>query len=122
MAKFLASSVLDAALNVLKNTATEMYFCAGQPATRAAAISTAAGPAIALTTADFTLSTPGAGQRAVTIAAKSETANAAVTADHIALSDGTNILFVDTVATAQNSNVGAAISDGAITLTLGAIA
>jgi hypothetical protein len=114
MAKFAATSVLDAPLDLIA-TATEMYYCNGQPTDRADAIAKRSAAAITLSGGDFAKSSSGS-NRVLTVAAKSATATASQNTDHVALCSGSALLFV-TTATAQNSNSGSSISSAAFTVT-----
>ena len=99
MAKFLDDSLYDAALNVIKNNATEMYLCSSQPADRAAAISAALASKTGLTSGSYTGPANGdASGRKLTKNAEtgiSVTGNGNVT--HIALCSGSLLLAVTTV-------------------------
>lgn len=118
MAKFASTTVQDAALDVIA-TATEMYFCNGQPATRAAAISTKChASAIVMSGGDFAKS--GTTDRVLTAAAKSVTATASQTVDHVALCTATTLLYV-TTAPAQTSNSGSSVDGTAFTVTASAL-
>ena len=117
MAKYAALAMQDAQLDYLTANATELYFCNGQPADRAAAIATKSSAVIALAGGDFTKSNGAAGARVLTIAAKSNTVTVGQTTDHVALCSGTTLLYVAPAATAQNTNVGAAVGDSALTIT-----
>ncbi len=95
MSKFASSDVLDGSLNIVR-AATRMVATAGQPATYAAADSGRLAEA-ALVSGDFSLAAGDISGRKVTIAAKSGLAVvAAGTADHVALLDGTRLLYVTT--------------------------
>jgi len=54
MAGLVDDTVMDAALNDLKNNITERYICTGTPATRAAAITAALATMTGLTSGNFT--------------------------------------------------------------------
>jgi len=54
MAKFIDDSIYDAGLNVIKNSATELYVCSSQPADRAAAIAASLATKTGLNAASFT--------------------------------------------------------------------
>jgi hypothetical protein len=54
MSVFLIDSSMDAALNEIKNNVTERYICAGNPTTRAAAISAALATLTGLSGSSFT--------------------------------------------------------------------
>lgn len=118
MAKFAALAVQDAPLDVIA-TATELYFCNGQPANRAAAISTKChAAAIVMAGGDFVKT--GSTDRILTVGAKSVAANASQTVDHVALCSATTLLYVTTAPT-QTSNSGAAVDGTAFTITASAL-
>lgn len=119
MAKFAAQSVLDAPLDLIA-TATELYYCNGQPTSRADAIARQSAAAIALTSGDFAKSSSGA-NRVLTVAAKSTTATVAQATDHYALCTGSTLLYVTTAPT-QTTNVSSPVSSAAITVTSPALA
>jgi len=54
MTVFLVDAALDAELDYIKNNVTERYICAGNPTTRAAAITAALCTMSGLTSANFT--------------------------------------------------------------------
>lgn len=54
MAKFINDLVYDAALNYVKNNATELYICSSQPTDRATAIAAALASKTGLTSGSFT--------------------------------------------------------------------
>lgn len=97
MAKIVHDDVLDGALNIIKNNASLMTVCSAQPATRAEAVSTYALADVAVSSADFTLANGDASGRKCTVAQKTGvTVDASGTATHIALVDGTRLLYVTT--------------------------
>lgn len=119
MAKFVAQAVQDAALDSIA-LATEMYFCNGQPANRAAAIASRChAGSITMAPGDFAKS--GSTDRVLTVAAKSVTANASQNVDHVALCSGSTLLYV-TTCPAQTSNSGSAVNAAAFTITATALA
>jgi len=101
MAKLVHNDVLDAALNYIKNNATEMYVCALQPTDRADAISKALASDTGLTTGDFGSPADGDtnGRKINVVANSGLTASASGDADHIALCSGTTLLYVTTCTT-----------------------
>jgi hypothetical protein len=115
MAKFAASAVLDGALDIVA-TGTEMYLCSSQPATRAAAITAAAAPAIVLDSGDFSKSSSGS-NRVLTVSSQSATADAAITVNHVAICTGSTLLYVTTCA-AQTTNIGAPVTVTSFTVTM----
>jgi hypothetical protein len=97
MAKFASNEVLDAALAVVAG-ANRMLLLAGQPASYAAAQAGALA-ATAMAPADFTLAAGNGGARQLNVAARAGlVAQAAGTADHVALVDqaGQRLLYVTT--------------------------
>lgn len=96
MAKYCAASVLNAALAKIA-TGTTMHVCPSQPADRAAAISTSLG-SVSLSSGDFTQAAGVTSGRRVTVAQKTVTIGTAGTASHIAIIDGTELLYVTTAA------------------------
>jgi hypothetical protein len=114
MAKFAIDSVYDNSLDAIA-TATEMYVCVGQPATRAAAISTSVVAAITMAPGDFSKNTVS-GNRVLTVAGKSVTATATGAVDHVALCSGSTLLYV-TTAPVQTANSGAGVSVAGFTVT-----
>ena len=97
MPKSVHDSVLDGAFLVLDN-ANIMTACNAEPTTRTQAVTTFALADVAMTpTTDFTIANGDASGRKVTMAAKSAvTVDTSGTATHIALCDGTNLLYVTT--------------------------
>lgn len=98
MAKWANDLVMDAALDYVA-TATQLLVCTSQPADRAAAI--AAAVATTNLTAAFTKADGDTNGRKVTIAAQNGlTVAANGTATHVALIDGSILLYV-TICTPQ---------------------
>lgn len=90
-------SVLDGAFGVLDD-ANIMTACNAEPTTRTQAVTTFALADVAMTpTTDFTKANGDVSGRKCTVAAKSGvTVDTTGTATHIALCDGTNLLYVTT--------------------------
>jgi hypothetical protein len=111
MGKLVHNDVLDAALNEIA-TATELYICTAEPTSRANADSISVIAAHTLTGGDFTNADGDTSGRKVTISAQNGlTADAAGTANHIALCDSSDLLYVTTftgtvVAISDTINVG----------------
>ena len=107
MAKFLDDSLYDAALNVVKNGATEIYLCTSQPANRAAAIAAAVASKTGLTSGSYTGPAAGdvSGRKLTKSAENGITASASGSATHIALCSGSLLLAV-TTCTAQSVTSG----------------
>lgn len=118
MAKIAAVSVLDAPLDLIA-TATEMYFCNGQPTNRADAITKQSAPAIAMVAGDYVKSTVGAGRKTA-VAAKSTTATVAQATDHVALCTASTLLYV-TTAPSQATNIGSMVGNAAFDISMPAL-
>lgn len=103
MAKKCANSVLDAALDKIA-TATSQIALAAEPADRAAALAGALATAT-MTGGDYTNADGDASGRKVTVAQKSGvTVDADGNATHVALIDGTELLYVTTCTAQQLTN------------------
>lgn len=95
MAKAVDNSVLDAALDKIA-TATTMTVCSGQPANYAGIAAVALGDAV-MSGGDYTNADGDTSGRKVTVGAKtSQAVDTSGTATHVALDDGTTLLFVTT--------------------------
>lgn len=107
MAKWANSLVMDAALDKIA-TSTQLLVCTSQPTDRATALSTSVASAT-LTGASFTKSA-GTNGRKVTVAQQNGiSATATGNATHIALVDGTSLIYV-TTCTAQSVTSGNAVN------------
>ena len=97
MAKSVHDTVLDGAFDVL-DQANLMIACNAEPTTRTQAVTTFALADIAMVVnTDYTKANGDTSGRKVTMAAKSSVAvDITGTATHIALVDGTNLLYVTT--------------------------
>lgn len=97
MAKICHDDILDGAFDVL-DQADLMTVCAGQPTTRTEAIATFKLADVAMTpNTDYTKANGDTSGRKVTVAAKSAVpVDTSGTADHVALVDGTRLLYVTT--------------------------
>lgn len=97
MAKSVHDDVLDGAWDVL-DQANIMTVCAGQPTTRTEAITTFKLADVAMTPdTDFTKANGDTSGRKVTVAAKNAVpVDTSGTGDHVALCDGTRLLYVTT--------------------------
>lgn len=105
MAKSVNDAVLDAALDKIA-TATIMTACSAEPTTRSEAVTTYALADVALTGVDFSKANGDSSGRKVTIAQKTGvTVDASNTATHVALCDGSILLYV-TTATSQALTAG----------------
>lgn len=108
MAKSVHNDVLDGALNIIKNNVTTMTLCSQEPTTRTEAITTYALADIAIDSTDVTVADGDTNGRKATVAAQNGvTVDANGTGTHIALVDGTRLLYVTTctsqVVTAGNT-------------------
>ena len=111
MAKSVADSVLDGALDILKNNVTRQVACSAEPTTYAEANATYALADVTLASGDFTNANGDTSGRKTTIGAKSAVLiDTSGTATHIALLNvaGTALLYVTTCTsqalTANGSN------------------
>jgi len=97
MAKSVYDDVLDGAFDVL-DQADLMIACSAEPTTRTEAVTTYALADVAMTpNTDYTKANGDASGRKVTMAAKSTvTVDSTGTATHVALVDGTRLLYVTT--------------------------
>ncbi len=96
MAKSAHSDVLDGAGGVVKANANIMTACSAEPTTRTQAITDYALADVSMATGDFTAGADGGGRK-LTVAAKSGvTIDTGGTATHIAICDGTRLLYVTT--------------------------
>lgn len=97
MAKSVHNDVLDGAFDVL-DQANLMTVCSAEPTTRTEAVTTFALADVAMTVnSDYTKADGDTSGRKVTVAAKSGvTVDASGTATHVALVDGTRLLYVTT--------------------------
>ncbi len=97
MAKSVHNNVLDGAFDIL-DQATIMTACSAEPTTRTEAVTTyALADATMTADTDYTKADGDTSGRKVTVAAKSSiTVDTTGTATHIALCDGSNLLYVTT--------------------------
>lgn len=98
MAKSVSNTVLDAALNYIKNNADLMTACNAEPTNLTEAVTTYALADVAMTGTDFTVGEGDTNGRKVAVTAKSNvTVDTTGTATHVALVDsGTELLYVTT--------------------------
>lgn len=107
MAKSVHNDVLDGALNIIKNNATLEIVCSAEPTTRAEAVTTYALADVAVTGTDFTAADGDTNGRKLTVAAKSAvTIDASGNATHIAVVDGSRLLYVTTCTAQQLTAAG----------------
>ena len=96
MAKSAHIDVLDGAGGVIDANCNLMTVCNAEPTTRAQAVTDYALADVAMSGADFTPATDGTGRK-LTVSAKSAVPiDVTGTATHIALVDGTRLLYVTT--------------------------
>jgi len=100
MAKTVHDDVLDGAFDVL-DQANLMIACSAQPTSRTEAVTTYALADVAMTVnTDYTKANGDVSGRKVTVAAKSTVLiDVSGTATHVALVDGTRLLYVTTCTT-----------------------
>lgn len=116
MAKFAPDAVLDTLLDKVA-TATSLIVTTSQPTDRATAVAAALATA-STTGGDFTKADGTTNGRKLTIAAKSNVSVTATgSATHVALVDGTNLLYVTTV-TAQTLTSGNTVTVPTWTITI----
>jgi hypothetical protein len=110
MAKSVHDSVLDGAFDIL-DQANLMTVCSAEPTTRTEAVTTFALADVAMTVnTDYTKANGDTSGRKCTVAAKSGvTVDSSGTATHVALCDGTNLLYV-TQCTSQALTAGNTVS------------
>lgn len=108
MAKFIADTVLDQALNKIA-TGTRMVVCSGQPA-NFAGIAAVALADVVLDSGDFTVGDGDTNGRKVRIAAQTAiTIDSSGTATHVSIDDGSTLLLV-TTCTSQALTAGGTVS------------
>lgn len=97
MAKAVLAAVLDAALNYIKTNVAQEHACTSQPTTRTEAITTFNLATTALVNADVTLANGDVSGRKATMGAKTGASiTTSGTAQHVALTSGTELLLVTT--------------------------
>lgn len=96
MAKWTNDSVLDTFLDKVA-TGTIMTICSAQPTTRTEAVTTYKIADVVIDSSDFTKDDGDVSGRKVTIATQENLdVDATETATHVAIADGTNLLYVTT--------------------------
>lgn len=97
MSKSAHDDVLDASLNEIKDNCTLQVLCSQEPTTRAEAVTTYALADVAIGSGDLTIGDGDVSGRKAAVAAKSTvTIDASGTGTHIAIVDGTRLLWVTT--------------------------
>lgn len=96
MAKVASIDVLDAGLDVIAE-ATQLIVCAGEPDSRADALTRALAESETLTGGSFSKAAGAVSGRRTTVAAQNDlTIDDSGTADHVALIDSTRLIYVTT--------------------------
>lgn len=115
MAKFASDTVMDAALGIVDNATIETV-CSAQPTTRTEAVTTYA---LADATPSFTGPADGSPDgRQISVDQKTNvTIDTSGTATHVALCDGSNLLYV-TTCTSQALTAGGTVTIPAWTVTI----
>lgn len=97
MGKSCHNDFLDGAHNILKSNANLMCVCTSEPTTRAEAVSTYKLASVAMASGDFTIGEGSPNGREVAVGAKNSVSiDSTGSAQHIALVDGTRLLYVTT--------------------------
>jgi hypothetical protein len=119
MAKSVHNDVLDAALNVIRNSATRMTLCNAEPTTFTQANATFALADVTMASGDFTIADGATGRRATVAAKAGVPVDTTGTGNHLALIDvaGSKLLYVTTT-TAQGVSQGGTVDIGSWTIEL----
>lgn len=100
MGKLVDNTVLDGALNIIKNNCVLMVACSTQPTNYTEATSTYALADVTMASGDFTVSDGDTNGRKVAVAAKSDVLiDTSGNAEHVALCTGTVLQYVTTCTT-----------------------
>jgi len=114
MTKSVNDEVLDAALDEIRDNATLEILCSAAPTTRTEAVTTYALADMAVTSTDFTKADGDVSGRKMTVAAQSDVdVDATGSGTHIALVDGTRLLYVTELASAVSVTSGGKVDLGA---------
>ena len=117
MAKFATDAVLDALLDKVA-TGTILTVCSAQPTTRTEAVTTYKLADVVVDSGDFSKADGDTSGRKVTVAQQTDVpVDSNGTATHVAICDGSNLLYVTTV-TSQVLTLGNSISIPAWTITV----
>lgn len=101
MAKSVDNSVLDGALNIIKNNAIRQVACSAEPANFAGVAAVTLSTAT-MASGDFTVADGDTSGRKVTMGAKSgQTVSANGTVTHVALTDNVSVLYYVTTTTSK---------------------
>lgn len=114
MAKLVDDTVLDAAINAIKNaTGLTQILCSAQPTTRTEAVTTYALADVALAAGDVIAANGDTSGRKGTIAAKTGVAvDTGGTGNHVALVSSTLLLYVTTCTSTAVSGGGGTVDFG----------
>lgn len=97
MAKSVNNDVLDGALDIIKDNCNIMTVCSAEPTGRTEAVTTYALGDAAMLTGDFTIADGDTSGRKATVSSKSSiNVDSTGTGTHVALCDGTRLLYVTT--------------------------
>lgn len=97
MSKAVHDDVLDGAHDIIRSNATTMIACSAQPTSRTEAVSTYALADVAMSSSDFTKANGDSSGRKLTVGAKTGvTVDTSGTATHVAIVDGSRLLYVTT--------------------------
>lgn len=94
--KFANSDVIDGAFKVIKSNANILTVCKGDPATRAAAITSSKLADVVVSASDFTIAASSANRKVTVGAQNSVSIDANGSAEAICICDGTRLLFKTT--------------------------
>ena len=117
MSKFASDSVLDALLDEIA-TGTILTVCSTQPTTRTEAVTTYKLADVTIDSGDFSKADGSPNGRKLTVAQQDNVAvDSSGTAQHVAICDGSNLLYVTTV-TSQSLTSGNTVTIPAWTVTV----
>lgn len=121
MAKYLHDDVLDGALNVIKNNATKLCICSTQPTTYTEATTTyKLAIKTGLTSADYTGPADHTSGRKLTVNAQSTiSVDLAGTAEYVAVTGTSSVLYAVTTCTSQALSLGNTVSVPAWIISMG---
>lgn len=112
MAAYIDDTVLDGALNIIKNNAVRVAICSSQPANYAA-IAAATLAEFTVAAGDFTAANGDASGRKLTMGAKTgATASGTGTATHAAFHNNSSILYAVATVTSQAITSGNTVNIG----------
>jgi len=116
MALFYPDGTLDAALSAaIGDAVTRADLCTAAPANYAGIAAVTVANVTGLDSSDFTISNGDTSGRKIRMAAQDiESASGGGTADHVALSDGTTLICVLTLASSQVVTSGNPVTIGAV--------